>query len=253
MSRTAQSTVSTAVHCIMVIIMTDDENAITKFWLQLTRWLLYKRLLLRIDQYQFVIMTTNSTSSLFTTLLFEDTPDTTLPPSLSDYICPSHLFRDDSYVPFLPLHDVEDGYHLLENYLLNYYPGITTEAQRFLEYYERTWIRGQSHTHPANWNVVLSTLEGAPRTNNASEGSNNALNRAVGGAKPTFAHLIIKLRQFNARKEMRILQLLQHQTLNSDEKPRKAQRKRNAVLLTAVNTYNRNDMFAFLKKVGVQY
>ena len=43
-------------------------------------------------------MTTNSTSSLFTTLLFEDTPDIPPPPSLSDYICPSHLFRDDSYV-----------------------------------------------------------------------------------------------------------------------------------------------------------
>ena len=156
-------------------------------------------------------------------------------------------------IPFLPLHDVEDGYHILENNLLNYYPAITSESQRFLEYYERTWIQGQSHTHPANWNVVLSTLEGTPRTNNPSEGSNNALNQAVGGAKPTLATLIIKLRQFNARKEMRVLQLQQHPILNSDEKPRKNQRMRNSILLGAVNTYNRTDMFSFLKRVGVQY
>ena len=129
----------------------------------------------------------------------------------------------------------------------------TPECQRFLVYYESTWISGPSTFAPSVWNVHDATLSKIPRTNNASEGSNHALNDFVGATHPSLKDLIKALRRFNAKKETRLLQFLQSGSLSKEERPRKWWVEREARINNILNTYTSDQMFVTLKNLGYNY
>jgi len=63
---------------------------------------------------------------------------------------------------------------------LNKFPATTS----FISYFESTWLN--STAYPITmWSHYSSTLSDEPRTNNYSEGSNNALNTVAGCSSPT--------------------------------------------------------------------
>ena len=74
---------------------------------------------------------------------------------------------------------------------------------------------------PAVWNVHEAVFNKTPPTNNASEGSNRAINVYIGATHPSPCDLIVGLRDFNAKKEMRRLQIQQTGALTKEEKPGK--------------------------------
>ena len=100
-------------------------------------------------------------------------------------------------LPFLPLQDVQDGFEKLSRQLIIFYN--TPEIQRFLVYFESTWISGPSTFAPAVWNVHEAVLNKTPRTNNAREGSNRAINVYIGATHPSLCDLILGLRDFKER------------------------------------------------------
>jgi hypothetical protein len=149
------------------------------------------------------------------------------------------------------LADVRRGFEILAQQLLILYN--TPECQRFLLYYESTWISGPSTFAPSVWNVHDATLKKIPRTNNASEGSNHALNDFVGATHPSLKDLIKALRRFNAKKETRLLQFLQSGSLSKEERPRKWWVEREARINNILNTYTSDQMFVTLKNLGYNY
>ena len=86
-------------------------------------------------------------------------------------------------LPFLLLQDVQDGFEKLSRQLIIFYN--TPEIQRFLVYFESAWISGPSTFAPAVWDVHEAVLNKTPRTNNASEGSNRAINVYIGATHPS--------------------------------------------------------------------
>ena len=59
------------------------------------------------------------------------------------------------------------------------------------------------------WNVHSAVLSGSPRTNNYSEGSNNALNNTAASAHPSMIPRMLEiLRTFNAKTDTMILHIL---------------------------------------------
>ena len=95
---------------------------------------------------------------------------------------------------FVPVPDVRVGWTCLKSYL-NQYP----ETADFIPYFKSTWLNHSAY--PIHmWNHYESTLRDDLRTNNFSEGSNNALN------SPTISRLMDILCKFNGEAELKILQ-----------------------------------------------
>ena len=100
----------------------------------------------------------------------------------------------------LPILDEPTSYIPMFNSTILYDPINTTFLHNILGDANRTLVDDPL------WNVHLSTLSGDARTNNFSEGSNNALNTAAGCSSPTISRLMGILCRFNAEAETKILQ-----------------------------------------------
>ena len=151
-------------------------------------------------------------------------------------------------LPFLPLQNVQDGFEKLSRQLIIFYN--TPEIQRFLVYFESTWISGPSTFAPAVLNVHEAVLNKTPRTNNASEGSNRAINVYIGATHPSLCDLIVGLRDFNAKKEMRFLQIEQTGALTKEEKPGKWWADKEERINHIVSNYDNNNKLVTLRNLG---
>eukprot|EP00116_Pleurobrachia_bachei_P004047 sb/3464309/ len=147
--------------------------------------------------------------------------------------------------------DVDAAFQELRAQLLLFYP--TSETTKFTDYFYDTWMKSQHVTSPDIWNVHNTTIQCLPRTNNRSEGGNNALSRAVGASHPSIYHLITVLRRENAKKETRVLQYQQDQRLISEERPRKAWVVRDRNILTQIRNYDPSSKIPFLRNIGHTY
>ena len=116
-----------------------------------------------------------------------------------------------------------------------------------------TWISGPSTFALAVWNVHEAVLNKTPRTNNASEGSNRAINVYIGATHPSLCDLIVGLRDFNAKKEMRLLQIEQTGALTKEEKPGKWWADREERINHIVSNYDNNNKLVTLRNLGYNY
>ena len=83
-------------------------------------------------------------------------------------------------LPFVPTADIIVAWNALSTELSTRYPNV---AGTFLPYFGNTWITG---TFPLEmWNCYTRTLADFPRTNNISEGSNNAIRSHFGCSNPS--------------------------------------------------------------------
>ena len=87
-----------------------------------------------------------------------------------------------SHLAFVPVADIDHCWTLLKNHLTTLYPSASTTT--IINYLESTWL--YSNQYPRDmWSMYQSVLDNDPRTNNVSEGGNNAINTAAGCSHPT--------------------------------------------------------------------
>ena len=98
------------------------------------------------------------------------------------------------------------------------------------------------------WNVHQAVLTGGPRTNNYSEGNNNALSRAVGCSNPSGGLLAETLKRFNAEAELNIQQSITGLTVAT--KKRKKYLDLNERIIRAVQNYGRVSNIMFCKCIS---
>lgn len=143
---------------------------------------------------------------------------------------------------FVPVTDVSFGWTCIKS-LLTPYPATAD----FITYFESTWLNNP--TYPTEmWNHYENTLSDDPRTNNTSEGSNNALNTAAGCSSPTIPRLMDILCRFNAEAELKILQ--SSTGLQSTRKARKRVLKNKERVRRTVEGYNRNNLTTYCRSLG---
>ena len=129
---------------------------------------------------------------------------------------------------FVPVDDVSIGWTCLKSSLIQY------PATAFITYFESTWLNNTAYPIKI-WNHYDSTLSDDPRTNNFSEGSNNALNTAAGCSSPTILRQMDILYRFEAKE----LKTLQPSTgLQATRKPRNKVIKHNERIRRTVYGYN---------------
>ena len=93
-----------------------------------------------------------------------------------------YLQSMDSPDPFLPINDVLPAWTELKTKIWILYP--SSYISDYINYFETTWLFSTSYPI-SMWNVTSAVEYDEPRTNNASEGGNNALNRAFKAAHPS--------------------------------------------------------------------
>ena len=98
------------------------------------------------------------------------------------------------------------------------------------------------------WNCYSATLSDDPRTNNYSEGSNNALNTAAGCSSPTIYRLMDILKGFNAEAELKILQTATGQ--EATRKPRNKVLKMKERVKKTVQGYRSANIIAYCRSLG---
>ena len=123
---------------------------------------------------------------------------------------------------------------------------IRAANTQLIIYFEKTWING-------NYSIELTscrfrTLNNLPRTNNVSEGGNNALNIAFGCRRPTLYTVIDKLRLIQCETELVLGQL--STAANNPPHQRVQWKKREDRIKQLLGTYNRQDVYGFLRNVG---
>ena len=148
---------------------------------------------------------------------------------------------------FLPVHDVIIGWNLIKAILQAQYPAATAE---FIRYFEANWI--YSTKYPLEmWNCYAITLSDDPRTNNLSEGSNNALNVSAGCSSPTICKFVDILRRFNSEAELKILQ--SSTGMNANRKKRNKFVIRDERIKRTVLAYNPANKLSYCRSLGHLY
>ena len=118
---------------------------------------------------------------------------------------------------------------------------------RLIIYFEKTWING-------NYSIELISCRyrtlnnGLPRTNNVSEGGNNAINIAFGCRRPTLYTAIDKLRLLQCETDL-VLGQLETAATNPPRQRKQWQTRENRIKLL-LRTYNRQDVYSFLRNLG---
>ena len=143
---------------------------------------------------------------------------------------------------FVPVGDVLLGWNALKP-LLAQYPATAS----FITYFEATWLNNRQYPITM-WNCYDSTLSDDARTNNYSEGSNNALNTAAGCASPTIYRLIDILQGFNSGAELKILQTATG--LEATRKPRNKTIKMQERVKRTVEGYSSASIVAYCRSLG---
>ena len=109
-----------------------------------------------------------------------------------------------SALPYIKLDDLDSLWQLLKAELTAMNP---TAADKFVKYFEHTWIGNAGRRplfKPDMWNCHTRTLEGSPRTNNFSEGGNNALRTSFSCNHPVLWEAIEKLKLFQNETDIKI-------------------------------------------------
>ena len=128
--------------------------------------------------------------------------------------------------------------------LLNDYPAVSTP---YINYYEATWLHGNYDF--ALWKVYQRTLDGRPRTNNVSEGGNNAIRVAFGCSNPVIWKCLDKVKEFQGQTDLVIRQHLTGQDNNIP--PRRKWVTRERRIKNIVATYNSSmDKLHYLNNLG---
>ena len=143
---------------------------------------------------------------------------------------------------FVPVDDVSVGWTCIKS-LLTQYPATAA----FITYFESTWLNNTAYPIRM-WNHYDSTLSDDPRTNNFSEGSNNALNTAAGCSSPTILRLMDILRRFNAEAELKILQT--STGVQATRKQRNKVLKHNERVKRTVEGYNLANIATYCRSLG---
>ena len=97
---------------------------------------------------------------------------------------------------------------------------------------------------------VAATLNGDPRTNNASEGGNNALKHATTSNNPCIWSFVPTIRAFNSEMEQKLLLLWQNIDPERPQRPR--WRSREETIKRLVETYNSADKVGTMRAVGLK-
>ena len=151
-------------------------------------------------------------------------------------------------LPFLPVNDVLQGWIELKTKMWILYP--TPAISDYIRYFENTWLF--SSAYPVRmWNVSDAVEHDQPRTNNASEGGNNALNRAFDASHPTLWTFISTLRKFHAEAETKHLQI----SLGTapSQPVAKKWKVRDEKIKILMNNYNPGNKMNFMIKIGYMF
>ena len=117
-----------------------------------------------------------------------------------------------------------------------------SSALALVTYFESTWIFG---TYPLElWNVYNCTVLGDPRTNNNSEGGNNAINLCFGTSSPIMPKFVEKLQLYNCEQETKLEQLFRCR--NPNRVPRTSEVIRQEDIRATVAGYSFDDRLRYL-------
>ena len=149
-------------------------------------------------------------------------------------------------LPFVPESDIITAWNAYSGELSQRYPSI---ASVIVPYFENTWLNGDFPI--PMWNCYLRTLAGQPRTNNVSEGSNNALRSHFGCANPTVWLCISKFKELQAVTDTNLSKFL----ARSWSKPKQKAKllKREDRICELVRFYDRTDMLNYLKRLSFNF
>ena len=122
----------------------------------------------------------------------------------------------------MPIADIDHCWTLLKNHLTTLYPSAsTTTIINYLESMQPGSTRSTQYPRDM-WSMYQSVLDNDPRTNNVSEGGNNAINTAAGCSHPTIIPFVKILQRYNAEQEAKINQF------NTTRNPNRRLRARTA-------------------------
>ena len=116
------------------------------------------------------------------------------------------------------------------------------------------WPRGHEvrrHCPPSLWNCCAATLDGDPRTNNASERGNNALKHATTSNNPCIWSFVPTIRALNSEMEQKLLLLWQNIDPERPQRPR--WRFREETIKRLVETYNSADKVGTMRAIGLKF
>ena len=134
----------------------------------------------------------------------------------------------------------------LKLFLLRLFPTIIGPL---VTYFESTWIFG---TYPLElWNVYNCTVLGDPRTNNNSEGGNNAINLCFGTSSPIMPKFVEKLQLYNYEQETKLEQLFRCR--NPNRVPRTSEVIRQEDIRATVAGYSFDDRLRYYRTLGYLY
>ena len=151
-------------------------------------------------------------------------------------------------LPFLPLNDVVNAWTELKTRLWYLYP--TPKISEYIAYFERNWLLSAVYP-PSLWNISSAVEYDEPRTNNASEGGNNALNAAFSSTHPSIWVFIETLSKFHSETELKYLQISAGG--QPTERPKKQWRVREEKLKRLVANYDPNAKMDFCRCIGYNY
>ena len=153
------------------------------------------------------------------------------------------LYRRFAGLAFVPVHDVQMTWNDLKLLLLRLFPTIIGPL---VTYFEGTWIFG---TYPLELgNVYNCTVLGDPRTNNNSEGGNNAINLCFGTSSPIMPKFVEKLQLYNCEQETKLEQLFQCR--NPNRVPRTSKVIRQEDIRATVAGYSFDDRLRYCRTLG---
>ena len=144
----------------------------------------------------------------------------------------------------VPIGDALDAWTEMKTRIWILYP--TRAITDYITYFKKIWLFSTSYPI-SMWNISSAVEYDEPRTNNASEGGNNALNRAFNASHPSMWTFISTLRKFHAEAETKYQQISVGTA--TSEPSAKRWRVREARLKHVVESYNPADKLDFLRKI----
>ena len=125
-----------------------------------------------------------------------------------------------------------------------------TYAYILIDYLESTWLYSTCYPREM-WNMYESVKNKDPRTNNVSEGGNNAINIAAGVSHPKIVPFIKIIQRFNAEHES---DLQQFTTGANPHRRRSARRtrtiERDDRILAIVTSNDGFNLLSYLRRVA---
>ena len=138
----------------------------------------------------------------------------------------------------------------LKNLLTTLYPSASTTT--IINYLDSTWLYSTQYLRD-KWPMYQSVLDNDPRTNNVSEGGNNAINTAGGCSHPTIIPFV-KILQFRHNAEQSEAKINQFNTAqNPNRRARPATKERNERIFIIVSRYDGLNLIAYMRRISHLY